>query len=240
MRVAFNISYDGSKFHGYAKQPNTLTVFSSFHSALKSVGIFEESTCAGRTDRGVHALNQIIAMDIHRRWETKLNTLKRILNQKLNYIQIKNINIVANDFNPRFDAKYRIYRYIISTKPKNAFLYNYISFVDNFDAKTLKQNTPIFKGKHNFKYFQKTGTENVGSHREIYEAKFYTHKDKGVFLFKANGFLRSQIRFMVGFLLEISNKNLTKAQLIEQLQVKKRHCSKLAVANGLYLLHMRY
>ena len=240
MRIAFNIAYDGSKFYGYAKQINTVTVFNSFHSVLKSVGIEENSTCAGRTDKGVHALNQIISMDVHNRWENKLNILKDILNRKLNYIQVKNIKIVASDFNPRFDAKNRVYRYIISTKPKNPFSYNYISFVNKFDKKILKENTPIFKGAHNFKYFQKTGTENVGSHREIYEAKFYTYEDKGIFTFKANGFLRSQIRLMVGFLLEMSNKNLTKEQLIEQLEVKKRHCSKMALANGLYLIRMQY
>lgn len=240
MRVAFNISYDGSKFNGYAKQPNTLTVYSSFHNALKGVGILGKSTCAGRTDKGVHALGQIISLDIHNRWEFKLDTLKKIINQKLNYIQVKTIKAVDNDFNPRFDAKYRVYRYIISTKKKDVFLHNYISFIDDFNATILKQTTPIFIGSHNFKYFQKTGTENVGSHRTVYDAKFYTHKEKGIFIFKANGFLRSQIRFMVGFLLEISNKKLNKEQLIEQLQVKKRHCSKLAVANGLYLLRMKY
>jgi tRNA pseudouridine38-40 synthase len=240
VRVAFTISYDGSKFHGYAKQINTITVFNEFHSILKSVGIISKSTCAGRTDKGVHALNQVISMDIHNRWETKLNILQKIINQKLNHIQVKYIKIVANDFNPRFDAKYRIYRYIISKKPKDPFSYNYISFINEFNAKILKETTPLFTGKHNFKYFQKTGTENVGSHRTIYESKFYTYKDKGIFLFKANGFLRSQIRFMVGFLLEISNKNLTKEQLIEQLEVRKRHSCKLASANGLYLLRMKY
>ncbi len=240
MRVAFKISYDGSKFYGYAKQVNTTTVFNSFHEVLKNIGIDEKSTCAGRTDKGVHALNQIISMDIHNRWENKLQELQNIINRKLNYIQVKSIKIVADNFNPRFDAKHRVYRYIISTKPKDVFSYNYISFIHKFDEKILKENTPLFKGVHNFKYFQKTGTENVGSRREIYEAKFYTHKDKGIFTFKANGFLRSQIRLMVGFLLEMSNNALSKEQLIEQLEVKKRHCSKMALANGLYLVRMRY
>jgi len=181
-----------------------------------------------------------LSLDIHNRWEHRLDDLVRIINQKLNFIQVHKIKKEKDNFNPRFDAKYRTYRYIISKKPKNVFDYNYITFVKNYDENLLKKITPVFKGRHNFKYFQKTGTENVGSIREIYESKFYTYKDYGVFIFKANGFLRSQIRFMVGSLLEVSNKNLSYEQLVSQINQKKRYNSNLCPPNGLYLVRMKY
>lgn len=240
MRILLRVAYDGSLFYGYAKQINTKTIYNEIHKALLTVGIDTKSTCAGRTDKGVHALNQIISMDVNDRWESKLNYLKDILNNRLNHIHIKEIKKTKDNFNPRFDAKYRVYRYIISSKDKSPFLYNYISFVKAYNPKILKEISHIFEGEHNFKYFQKTGTENVGSHRKIYQSKFYEYKDKGIFIFKANGFLRSQIRFMVAFLLDISRGILSKEQLIEQLECKKRHCSKLSLANGLYLLRMKY
>ena len=241
MKVKAIISYDGSRFFGFQSQKHTKnTVQGYIKRALNRVGIDSKIVASGRTDRGVHATNQVIHFDIPTHW-SNTKKLKNYLNRYLfPFIKIKNLYIVNDSFHARFSAKKRAYRYLIKLKESNPFESNYITFFDNLDIKKIEEAIYLFEGEHDFKYFMKTGSETKGSIRKIYKSKLYRYKDYIVLYFEANGFLRSQIRMMVDFLIKIGKKELTKEQLLLQLECKYRYSTTLAPPYGLYLCRVVY
>ena len=241
MRVKITISYDGSFFEGFQIQKRTAkTVAGKLYSAFLSLNIDSKIEASGRTDAKVHALNQIISLDIPSFW-SDFDKLKNFLNRKLlPHIYVKKIERVKDDFHPRYDAKSRVYRYIISKKEPCVFLTSYVTFINDYDTKLLEDAASLFEGRHDFEYFKKSGSDTKNFIREIYKAFFYEYKDFGIFYFEANGFLRSQVRMMVDFLLKISQKKLTKDDLLKQLSKKEIISTSLAPPNGLYLAKVKY
>ena len=241
MRVKITLEYDGSKFQGYQIQKETTnTIAGKIVEALKVLNIQNIPIASGRTDKGVHALGQVIHLDIPSYW-SDLNRLKFSLN-KIVYpsINIKKIEQTRKDFHARYDAKSRVYRYIVSTKKPSVFLNPYVTFLDNIDTKSIKNSIKLFEGRHDFEYFKKCGSDTKNFIREIYKADFYTYKGLCVFYFEANGFLRSQIRMMVNFLFQISDGKLSKNELKLQLEKKDIFSTSLAPPNGLYLAKVKY
>ena len=239
MRVQAIISYDGSKFQGIQSQPHNQTIQDTIESALKKLNINSKINYAGRTDTGVHALNQSIDFLIPDYWQD-LNKLQESLNKIISpSIYIKKIRFVDKNFHSRFDAKARSYRYIITNQytPFNA---NYSLYKKNLNIDIIKKAIKLFEGKHNFEYFCKMGS-NVNSYeREIYKTNIIIHKNYAIIKFTGNGFLRSQIRMMTQFLLDISDKNLTIKDLELQLNKEKKISTKLVIPNGLYFEKVFY
>ncbi len=235
-------SYDGSRFFGSQVQDGgTPTVMGRFEEALKSVGIFCAPLASGRTDSGVHATCQPIAFDVPVYWENELEKLKEHLNAKLSpYIKIKNISTVDENFHPRFDAKKRVYRYVLKVGESTPFGSDFVTFVPSVYDEAILSCISIFEGEHDFSFFKKTGSDEKSNVRRIYKASFYKHGDLRIFRFEGNAFLRSQIRLMVGALLDVSEGKLTKDELKEQLDGKCRHTFRLAPPNGLYLSKVIY
>jgi len=232
------ISYDGSKFYGLQIQPNAKTVIGEIYKALNNLNINTHITHAGRTDRGVHALNQVISFEIPIYWNIK--KLKNILNKILMpEIMFKKIEITQN-FNPRFDAKKRSYRYILSPFT-NPFIDNYVTFYENsINEDLIQQALNILKGKHDFEYFAKTGSEVNNYIREIYDAYIIKYKNFYIIKIIGNGFLRGQIRIIVDFLLKINENRLSIKDLELQLNKIKLINKHLAKPNGLYLERIWY
>lgn len=235
-------SYDGSRFFGsQVQESGTPTIMGRFEEALKSVGIFSTPAASGRTDSGVHALCQPIAFDIPSYWENELDKLREHLNAKLApYIKIKKIDIVADDFHPRFHAKKRVYRYLVRIGEPTPFGADFITIVPSLDADAVSGAISLFEGEHDFSLFKKNGSEEKSSVRIMYKTFFYRHKDIYVFGFEANSFLRSQIRMMVGALFDISEGKTTALELREQIDGVSRHTARVAPPNGLYLSKVIY
>jgi len=240
MNIKLTLAYDGSKFNGSAIQPKKITVQGELEKALKVLGIESKTVFSGRTDKDVHSTNQVISFEVPPFWED-FEKLKLTLDKLLgDFIKVKSIIQVPNDFHARFSAKKREYRYIISKKETNPFNVNYLSHHKNINLPLLREASKLFLGVHNFAYFSKMGSEPKSTIREIYSIKIYTYKDCIVFKFCANSYLRSQIRMMVGFLLKISDGKLTPSNLKEQLDTKAIYSKTLAPASGLYLTRIRY
>ena len=241
MFVKVTLSYDGSKFNGFQIQNSGVkTVANKLEKILKSLSIDTKIHASGRTDRGVHATNQVIHLNLPPFW-SDIKKLKHMLNQKaLPDIHVKQIEVVDESFHARYSAKRRVYRYLVSTKTPSVFMTPYILFVDDIDEALIQEAIKKFEGSCDFSYFKKVKGSDTSSVREIYKARFYKHKDFYVFSFEANGYLRSQIRMMVYFLLEISAKRLSVDDLVEQLEQKRRHCTGVVNPNGLYLTKIKY
>jgi tRNA pseudouridine38-40 synthase len=211
------------------------TIFGQVNAVLFKLGITSKTIASGRTDKGVHATGQVFHVDLPPFWQD-LEKLKSALDEMLpSSIAVQKIHLVTDLFHARYSAKKRIYRYIIKESASNPFQSNYVSFLNQVNFKTIEENIYIFTGEHDFIQFMKTGSEVTTTTRIIYKAFAYRYKDFIILNFEANGFLRSQIRLMVGALL-----NLNKTQIEEKLHSIRNHKVKPAPANGLYLAKIKY
>lgn len=236
MRVALHLAYNGTHFFGSQTQKETPdTVLGELENVLKKLGIEQKVVASGRTDKGVHATMQICHIDLPPYWsDTK--KLKKTLNKMLcDALHVKKITHVKDDFHARYSAKKRTYRYIIKTTSSNPFEKDFVTFLKNVDFESIEQNIHLFVGEHDFKQFMKTGSEITSTRRIIYKAFAYKYKGCIILNFQANGFLRSQIRLMVGALL-----TLKKEEIQKQLNCSQKYKIKPAPPNGLYLSKITY
>ncbi|HUH42179.1 MAG TPA: tRNA pseudouridine(38-40) synthase TruA [Sulfurimonas sp.] len=236
MRCALTIAYNGTNFLGSQSQKESKnTVLGTLDSALKKINIQTKIVASGRTDRGVHATGQVCHIDVPLYWSdiTKLeHALQKVLPAS---ILIKKIKIVDDTFHARYSAKKRVYRYIIKVGKSNPFEDDFITFIDEIDLFEVQKKIKLFYGTFDFKFFMKSGSDIKSTTRVIYRAFAYKHKDFIVLNFEANGFLRSQIRLMVGALL-----SLNEDEILDQLKCRVKHKIKPAKSNGLYLSKIKY
>jgi tRNA pseudouridine38-40 synthase len=220
------------------KQPNKKSVQGEIESALKKLNINSSITHAGRTDKGVHALNQVISFKIEAFWKD-LEKLKNSLNK----ILLPNIfikKIFFSSLHPRFDAKKRVYRYILSSHT-NPFIYNYTTFYPKPINYSLLQNAiKLFEGEHDFEYFAKTGSEVKDYKRIIFKTKIFPYKNFTIIKIEGNGFLRAQIRLIVNSLLELNENKISVIDIKKQLNKEKIVTKHPAPPNGLYLERIFY
>jgi tRNA pseudouridine38-40 synthase len=240
MRVKAVIVYDGSVYQGFQKQTTTnKTITGSIEKALRSLKITSSIVGSGRTDAGVHATGQVIHFDLPKFW-SDLDKLKLNLNKKLTEIQFKHITSVPQDFHARFSAKKRVYRYVFKTQKPSVFEQKYISYYPKFDTALLRQALTLFVGEHDFNCFHKTGSVTHTTVRKIYKTNYMQRDNYHYIYFEANGFLRSQVRMMVEAVMQCAREEMTLTQLLEQIECQKKHTTKLAPPDGLYLARILY
>ena len=216
------------------------TVLGLLEKALFRLGIKTRPIASGRTDRGVHATRQVLHFDAPPFW-SDISRLKHSLSFQLpDTVTIRAIEYADNDFHARYSAKKRTYRYIISNKAPNPFEADLVTFVSSLNFEKISSAIRLFEGEHDFTYFKKSGSNEKHCRRTIFKAFAYQHRGYTILIFEANGFLRAQIRLMVGFLLGISGGKLSEKQLLEQLECKTVHNRKPAPHNGLYLARITY
>ncbi len=236
MRCFITIAYNGTTFLGSQVQKETQnTILGNFEYVLSRLNITSKVIASGRTDKGVHATGQVLHIDLPDFWND-LAKLKKVLNVMLpTSISVKSIKGVPDEFHARYSAKKRVYRYIIKDAQSNPFENDFITFLEDVNFESIHQNIKLFIGEHDFRFFMKTGSDVKSTTRIIYRAFTYKHKGFIVLNFEASGFLRSQIRLMVGALL-----TLTKDELKKQIDCEKNYKIKPAKSNGLYLAKIKY
>lgn len=236
MRVALFLSYNGTHFYGSQEQKQTSnTVNGTLTHVLQQLGIDSKPIASGRTDRGVHATAQVMHIDLPSYW-SDLHKLHRTLNEMLpRSLHVTKVLHVTHNFHARYSATSRVYRYLIKTGESNPFTNDLITFVKTLDTQDIQQKIKLFEGTHDFVNFHKTGSEINSTIRTIFKAFAYEHKDVVVLHFEANGFLRSQIRLMVGALLQLNSQ-----QINDMLTRKQKYKIKPAAPNGLYLAKIKY
>lgn len=209
------IQYDGSDYFGWQAQPKRNTVQQTIQNALRillpkcNLNIIG----AGRTDTGVHALNQCANFFIEKSVYKNLNIKKFIhsLNAILpDDIVIKKISRVNLNFNARYSAISREYFYLFS-KDKSAIFRNYVLHIkQSFDLKLAKKFCSLIIGTHCFKSFCKNKSDKHNFNCIIYNADVFKTK-LGIYKFKitANRFLHSMVRALVSVMLKISSDKLS-------------------------------
>jgi len=236
MRVAVTLAYNGTHYLGSQIQKEVKnTIFGVFEAALFDLGIKQRVVASGRTDKGVHATGQVCHFDLPPYWnDTK--KLHRVLNFMLpSSIRVLKVKAVSDTFHARYSTKKRVYRYILKEGMPSPFEADFVTSVpERIALEQLNAKMQIFLGEHDFKHFKKNGSDEKTTVRFIYKAFAYKHKGYIILNFEANGFLRSQIRMMVGSLLKLDEK-----QLLEKL-THTNHKVDSAPPNGLYLAKIKY
>ncbi len=241
MRVKITLAYNGTSFMGSQMQTSTgNTVMGALHRALARLGIDALPVASGRTDSGVHASGQVVHCDLPAHW-SDIGKLKWVLNRQLPpSVRIRRVEPVHPEFHARFSARRRVYRYLLSEAEPNPFEWDFVTFCDPLDVAKIDDAMQAFVGTHDFERFKKTGSETAHDRRTIYSARAYRHKGRVVLRIEGNGFLRSQIRLMVGFLLAISAGKRSKEDLVRQLACEADFKIPPAPHNGLYLAKIYY
>ncbi len=240
MRIKLEISYDGTNFYGYQKQLNARTTQGELEKALRKVfdKVEVNTHASGRTDKSVHAINQVLHFDI----ETSMSeyAIKEALNTRLpKDIRCNNVEVVSDDFHSRYNAVKKEYHYIIS-KEYNLFDRNYKKFYKNVSIEKLNEIKDIFIGSHDFFSYTKY-KENQDTNREIYSIEVIQNESDIIIKYVGNGFMRYQVRYLVGAMVSYATGKLTKEYLVELLenQVKEKKI-KVAEPEGLYLYSVYY
>ncbi|RUM46104.1 MAG: tRNA pseudouridine(38-40) synthase TruA [Hydrogenimonas sp.] len=242
MRVKAVIAYDGAAFYGFQSQTTTpKTVTGALSRAGAKLGINSPIIGSGRTDRGVHATGQVIHFDLPTHWQNNLEKLKTVYNRLLSpHIQIKTITPVDDSFHARFNAKRRIYRYVFKATPLTPFESLYACHLHHCDPEKLRIALKRFEGTHDFYGFHKKGSDPGSTVRTIFRTDVKTFRRYIMLYIEANGFLRSQVRMIVGATTAFMHGSLTLEQIDEQLAKKAIHTTVLAPPQGLYLARVIY
>lgn len=243
MRYLIKFSYDGTNFCGYQKQPGKRTVEESFESALYSINNHQNTSiyASGRTDSGVHALCQCAHFDLS--IDITLYKLKCALNSLLpNDIHVFSTEIVDKDFNSRFMVKAKTYEYYINVGEYSPIFRNYIyQYNKQLDIKKMKEALQHLIGKHDFKNFVSPECIKNDYVREIYSASIEEKEDIIKFTFTGNGFMKYQVRNMVGTIVKVGAKKLDSND-VKNILNGNTPITKIFTINsqGLYLKNVEY
>lgn len=243
MRVLGVCSYKGTNYYGWQKQVGFVSVQSTIEEVLSKVYDSPITiTGSGRTDAGVHALRQYFHYDTPK--EKDLKQLCYALNKMLpEDIKILSLEVVDDDFHARYNAKKKIYEYRIVLKNKDPFK-DELAFVYpmDFDLDLFVKALDKFVGKHNYQDFTSKEEDEGGFVREIYEINVNNDGNEISVKFIGNGFMRYQIRNMIGAAISVANKkeNLDFIDYHLKEDKKREIISYKSPANGLYLVDVLY
>ena len=246
MKYFMTFSYDGSNFNGYQKQPNKRTIQGEIENVLKEINnnMSVSISSSGRTDAGVHALNQRaqFSLDIDISPDRLIKGMNSLLPDD---IYVKNIDMVDDDFHARFSAIGKEYIYKINMGEYNPLERNYIyQYCRKLDIIAMERGLKYLEGTHNFKSFTKSDDEIVDYVRKISETSIVRDSrdvNKIIITFVGTGFLRYMVRNMVGLLIEIGEGKRKPEDVMDILKSEDRRLAgKTAPSCGLYLRNVFY
>ena len=243
MKILGICSYKGTNYYGWQKQVGFVSVQSKIEEVLSQ--IYDTAitiTGSGRTDAGVHAYKQYFHFVTEK--DKDLKQLAYAMNKMLpEDIHILSLEKVDDDFHARYSAKRKIYEYDILLKNKEVFNYDlaYLYPMD-LDIDLLKKALKLFEGEHNYQDFTSKEEDEGNFIRTIYSIEVKQDKDLVKIKFEGNGFMRYQIRNMVGTAIAVANKKEDISFIKYHLDGNKKReiIAYKAPAMGLYLVDVIY
>jgi tRNA pseudouridine38-40 synthase len=241
------VAYDGTDFQGFQWQPKGKTVQGLLEAQLTRVcGEPVKVVGAGRTDAGVHALGQVIHFDTES--AIPAERLASVLNAQLGMaVRVRLVEQAAAEFHARFHATERAYEYWIARYPLSPFLARYVTEQSNLppDAGARMQEAlDGVVGKFDFQPFSSSGSEVTCTFRTVREVRV---SESGGFLcvaIRADAFLRSMVRLLVGLALEIGAGRSDPGAIRRVLDAGERVAAgqvfSAAPPQGLYLARVEY
>lgn len=244
-RLLLSIRYNGTPFYGWQSQIESQpSVQSTIRHVLSQ--LYDKPITvigASRTDRFVHARDQIASITVPRgRFE--LDTLLKSLNKMLKpHIYVNWIRRVNRDYKLTQHIRSKVYHYYCYHDTKYApFLQDYASWAPKsvLYSAALKSYCAVFEGTHDFKNFANVGTPMRSTVRTLYGVSLRHWRHLSIFRFHGNGFLKQMVRNLVGTLLSAAHKDISASMLYTYLTSDKRVPDIItAPAQGLVLFRTR-
>ncbi|MDR1001286.1 MAG: tRNA pseudouridine(38-40) synthase TruA [Clostridiales bacterium] len=265
-RFLLTVAYDGANYSGWQRQANAFSIQQAMEEALARVfGQSIRTVASSRTDAGVHALGQRVAFNVAT--PIPLQKIQMVINNFLpNDIAVTEVKIVPPMFNPRLDAREKIYHYVIYNYPyPNPFTRDTSLFYPRrLDFKKMARAAGYFVGWHDFEAFRSQGTDYRSTVREIFAcglekdtqrwAAINKSCDKpcgdetgaaynGIITFyiRGNGFLYNMVRIMAGTLIAVGRGKIAPTDIPGIIASKDRSkAGETAPPQGLTLVEVKY
>lgn len=236
-------AYDGTHFAGWQSQAGGTAIQDVVEGRLAQ--IFKTPTRihgSGRTDAGVHALEQVFHFDAEWRHEpAKLLAAFRVGLPAS--IQIKSVRAVAADFHSRFDATGKRYLYHVHLGDADPFTRPYCwTFFRPLDVAAMRRAAEVLRGRHDFRAFTAlNGPEREDTVRDLRRLEIVQRGRKIKITAEADGFLYKMVRSLVGALVAVGEGKVSVAQVREILRKRERTAAvQTAPAQGLFLAKVFY
>jgi tRNA pseudouridine38-40 synthase len=243
MRVALGIEYDGAAFCGWQTQPSGCGVQDRLEIALSQIaGERIETTCAGRTDAGVHALEQVVHFDTDA--QRPASAWMRGVNAALPAaVAVLWAQEVRSDFHARYSALERCYRYVLLNRPaRPAAGHARVGWFHlPLDLDRMREAARRLTGEHDFSAFRSSECQARSPVRNLRTIAIERHGPYFVFEFCANAFLHHMVRNLMGTLIYIGKGRHEPDWAAQVLASRDRSlCAPTFAAAGLYLARVQY
>jgi len=243
VKYAIGIEYSGAAYCGWQRQPHCDSIQQNLETALGFVADHPiDLVCAGRTDAGVHALEQVA------HFETSSERSERAWVLGANCRLPRDIRLlwataVTDDFHARFSAVARAYRYIILNAAVPSAIFNDRCSWEfrPLDHAAMHECAQILLGEHDFSAFRAVGCQAKSASRNLHEISV-TRRDQLIFLdIRANAFLYHMVRNIAGSLMAVGKGEKDRAWFAEMFASRDRNQADVtAPAAGLYFLQACY
>ena len=243
MNIKFTIQYDGTNYHGWQIQKNIPTIQGELKKAFEI--LFPDEIIniigSGRTDQGVHAYGQVASLKIVQ--NVNLDNLFKSINGIINNdIYINQYMEVDENFNARYSAKHRAYKYYIRKK--------YSPFKEKtswglkpgtkINIKLLHDCAETLIGEHDFSMLSKNNKEVENKKCIIYESSWEDYENELIYTIKANRFLHHMVRFIVGTSIEVAYLKINYQNFIDLINNISNISPLCAPSKGLFLYEVIY
>jgi tRNA pseudouridine38-40 synthase len=237
VRLKLTLEYDGTHFHGWAVQPGLRTIEGVVRDALGVFPSYAGLAVAGRTDTGVHALGNVISVDVEG------GPPPQRVTEAINATLPEDVAVIAAeeaaaDFNARHSARLRSYRYRIWRRRESSPFEHRRSwwYPRPLDEERLAVAAALLVGGHDFRAFTPTETQHQSFRRDVTAAAWHRRGDALEFEITANSFLRHMVRTLVGTMLSLPPERI--APLLDG--SARSEAGPTAPPWGLYLEHVEY
>ncbi len=241
-RYQLILAYDGARFEGSQRQADKRTAQGELEKALRTIGWTGRSVLiAGRTDSGVHAEGQSVALDME--WFHGSEKLRAALNAALPAdLAVRDAREVRSDFHPRFDATSRCYRYRLFCDPVRDPVRERYSWRvwPAMDGSLLQSAAPFFLGKHDFAAFGSPMSQGGSTVRTVSLSEWSLSDGEWQFRVRADAFLYRMVRRLVFVQVKVAQGRLSVEQVQQALEIQTRLPAGLAPAHGLSLMEVTY
>ena len=247
-RIALGVQYVGTAWNGYQKQPARNTVQDRLEIALEKFACTPlATTCAGRTDAGVHGIEQVVHFDteLDRAMQSWVRGVNAFLPDSIVVRWAHEVapDLEGNEFHARFSARSRTYHYVLYNHPNpSALLSGRAGWVFRpLDVERMVEAGQYLLGEHDFSAFRASGCQANSPVKQMHEVSIARYGDVIVFTVRASAFLHHMVRNIVGSLIYVGTGRNEPAWMKEVLESRSRDvAAPTFMPDGLYLAKIDY